>query len=99
MSLGAQPTKQQLDLALGNLTAGVGDFARKVDRIKSWVDTQADIDLEALGYTVQEITLIRTALIDLAQLAGIYRGNLALPTAKDFRQFTTVIAGPLPPIE
>jgi hypothetical protein len=53
----------------------------------------ANADLEALGYTPNEVAVLKTAYIDLEFLGQIWVGSATLPAPKDFRTFVRQLWG------
>ena len=93
MSVGLGITKAEIDKRAGDITSSFQRAFNDTATLKLYLDATADADLVALGYTAQEVTLIKSAWADLAQLGAIWTGTAALDTPKDFRTFVRQIWG------
>jgi hypothetical protein len=93
MSVGLPVTKDEVDKRSGDIARTFQKTFDDVVTLKGYLDATADADLEALGYTTQEVAVLKTSFADLAQLATIWTGNAALPAPKDFRQFVRQLWG------
>lgn len=93
MSVGIVTTKNTFDIASGQLAKQIAEWARSATDLDQYLDTLTDADLEALGYTADDVALLKSAAGDMATLAAIYRGEQAQAPAYDFRTFTLRIAG------
>jgi hypothetical protein len=93
MSLGLAVSKLELDSRSGEIAR---TFQRAFDDVlvlKGFLDATPDADLVALGYTSDEVAVLKTAWADLTQLANIWAGTANLAQAKDFRTFVRRIWG------
>lgn len=93
MSVGLPVTKNEIDSRAGDTARTFQRAFRDVLTMKGYLDQTPDPDLIALGYTANEIAILKTAWTDLTQLATIWTGGAALPEAKDFRAFVREIWG------
>jgi hypothetical protein len=93
MSIGLPISKQEVDTRSGDIARTFQRTFDDVVTMKGYLDATADADLIALGYTDQEVAVLKTSFADLAQLATIWTGAAALPAAKDFRQFVRQLWG------
>jgi len=93
MGIGIQPTKVDIDFRGGSVAAGLETQMAKVAEFKYFLDGQSDAALVTLGYTTDEVAVLRSAYGDLALLVQIYQGLATLPTAKDFRTFARQLWG------
>jgi hypothetical protein len=91
--IGLPVTKAELDTRSGNLARSFQANFEDVGILQAYFAATPDQDLVALGYTAQEVATIKTAFADLTQLATIWTGTAALPTAKDFRTFVRQLWG------
>jgi hypothetical protein len=93
MSVGLTVTKQEIDNRSGDLARAFQDHFIDVNTLQSFLLRTPNADLEAMGYTADEVAALKTAYTDLAQLSQIWVGAAALPAAKDFRQFVQRLWG------
>lgn len=93
IGLSASLSKVIIDGQLGTIAQQLNVVMEDIDNLKFFLDTLLDPDLEALGYTVDDITLLRTCTNDMNELKTIYIGAAALAEAKDFRTFIRRVWG------
>ena len=93
MAVGLAITKNEIDARSGDTARGFQKLFGDVLTMKSYLDQTPNADLEALGYTAQEVAVLKTAFADLFQLTEIWTGNSNLSQPKDFRQFVRQIWG------
>lgn len=93
MSVGLTWTKTDVDARSGSIARLFQQVFGDVATLKSFIDSQVDEDLVALGYTPVEVAKLRSAVNDMAQMGTIFVGQTALPTAKDFRTFISLLWG------
>jgi len=93
MSVGLAVTKQEIDGRAGDVARSFQRAFHDVGTLKLFLDATPDADLVALGYTQGEVTTLKTAINELAQLGTIWTGAAALPVAKDFRIFVQRLWG------
>ena len=93
MSVGIVVSKSDYDTHSGTLARQINEWAADALNLSSNVSTMADADLQNLGYTPDEVTLLRTCVADMAKLAQVYLGELELTPAYDFRTFLNRISG------
>lgn len=93
MSVGYPTTKADIDSRCGAIALAVRNVMDDVDHFKLMLDAKTDADLTALNYTAGDITTLRSAFVDLARLAAIYRGTQTQATTYDFRIFAKLLTG------
>jgi hypothetical protein len=93
VSVGFTTTKLTLDAQSGQLAQNLALFARSATNLEMYLTAVPDADLESLGYTADDVALLKSAAADMAKLAAIYRGEVEQTPAYDFRTFTLRIAG------
>lgn len=91
--LGLAVTKVDIDVVAGNLLLDIKAKLALATQVKEFLDTKTTEELEALGYTAQEVAVLKSAINDAAQLAQIYSGAATLAVAKDFRTFQKQLYG------
>lgn len=93
MSVGLAVTKAEIDSRAGEISR---NFQRAFDDVlvlKLFLDQTVDADLEALGYTLNEVAILKTAWADLTQLGTLWTGAAPLAAPKDFRTFVRQLWG------
>jgi hypothetical protein len=93
VGLNADLTKRTVDQQLGIIAQNLNVAFASVEELTIFLAGALDADLEALGYTPEEIPLVRSAAADMEQLRLIYLGEEDLPAAKDFRAFMRRVWG------
>lgn len=93
MSVGKVVGKADYDTNSGSLAAQINEWAQDVVNLSSNLQTMSESDLTNLGYSSEEVTLLRTCVNDMFRLAEVYYGHTELTPAYDFRQFLNRISG------
>jgi hypothetical protein len=65
----------------------------QVTPLKLRLEATTDTDLTVLGYTVEDVTLIRATVADLYLIQQIALGQTTLTTPYDFRTNTSKVTG------
>jgi hypothetical protein len=93
MSVGLNPSKGEIDNQAGIIARDLDSATSRCLDFKNYLDGKADADLVALGYTEEEVTILKSAYTDAAKLATIFRGLVAEPSIYDYRTFLKQIWG------
>jgi len=93
MSVGLPVTKDEIDRRSGDLARSFQKNFDDVITLQGYLAATVDADLIALGYTANEVAVLKTAFADLVELGTIWAGTAALPAPKDFRQFVRQLWG------
>lgn len=93
MAVGLAVTKGEIDARTGDIARGFQRTFEDVLTMQAYLDATPNADLVALGYSDQEVAVIKTAFADLTQLSTIWSGAAALPAPKDFRTFVRQLWG------
>lgn len=93
MSVGFPVAKLDIDAAVGQISLQLRDSISRVPGLKARIDAMSDADLSALGYTADDITLLKAVLADLSALQQLAFGQSTLPTAYDFRTYVSKVTG------
>lgn len=93
MPVGYQPSKAEIDGRAGEISRQFQSAFDDVVVLQGFLNRTPDADLVQLGYTIEDVALLKTAFLDLAQLGRIFAGAEALPEAKDFRTFVARLWG------
>ena len=93
MSVGLVITKTEIDTRAGETAQHFQRAFEDVLTMQTFLEATPNADLEGLGYSPQEVAVLKTAFTDLTQLAGIWAGQNNLPAPKDFRAFVRQLWG------
>lgn len=93
MSVGYTTTKATLDAQSGTLAQQIATWSRSAMNLQNYLLAATEADLIALGYTTDDVALLKSAGTDMAKLAQVYYGEMEQTPAYDFRTFTMRIAG------
>jgi len=94
VSVGLPVTKQEIDSRSGDLARAFQRLAGDTSTLKGYLDGATEEVLVELGYTTNEVAVLKTAITDLQQLlVAIGYGNEALATPKDFTAFLRQLWG------
>jgi hypothetical protein len=93
MSVGFVVSKSEIDSRMGNLARTFQQIFRDEVVMKGYFDSTVDADLQALGYTPQEVSVLKSAIADLDQLRLVATGEQDVTPAKDFTQFLHLLWG------
>lgn len=93
MAVGLTLTKDQFDSRIGSQSLQVLQVMQQWTALKKTVDAMQTDDLEALGYSADDVTLIRAAMEDTGKILAIFTGQEALAEAYDFTQNIGKLAG------
>lgn len=93
MSVGITLSKSDIDVRLGQLGISLNSAFNTVKLTKTYLDTQTDANLIALGYTQGEVNTLRSAILDLDNLRQVWEGTRTQGTAYDFRTFEKLLWG------
>ncbi len=93
MSVGFPSSKNDLDSRLGQLAVTLRNDLTEIRRLKAYLDTQTDGNLLALGYIQAEVNTLRSAYVDLDQLAQVYFGLATRTPAYDYQTFAKLVCG------
>lgn len=93
MSVGLPVSKGDVDQRAGSICSVLQMQFQAVLSFQGYLTATADADLIAMGYTDQEVAVLKTAFADLFQLAQVYTGAANQPTPKDFRTFARQLWG------
>jgi hypothetical protein len=95
MPVGYIVDKTQVDQISGRISRTIEEWAGEVANFETYLNATPDATLTAppFSYTTDEVALLKSAIVDLSQLAQIYKGTAALAAAKDFGEFSRRLAG------
>jgi len=93
MSVGLPVTKDEIDRRAGDLARSFQKNFDDVVTLQGFLASMVDADLIALGYTANEVAVLKTSFADLSQLGTIWTGVADLPAPKDFRTFVRQLWG------
>lgn len=84
MSAGFQVTKASLDQRIGASVVAGESWFEDVERIATWLAGKTDSEVIALGYTSDEVALIKSSFVDLDNLRKVAYGQQAQANANNF---------------
>ena len=93
MAVGYALSKGEIDARAGEISRMFQKAFDDVAVMKGFLDRTVDADLVAIGYTADDVALLKTAFSDLTQLGRIFIGGEALAAPKDFRTFVARLWG------
>ncbi len=94
MPVGLPVTKQEIDARAGDLTRNFQRLAGDTATLKGYLDGATEQVLIELGYTSNDVAVLKTAINDLDQLfIRIGYGKEALAAPKDFTTFARQLWG------
>lgn len=94
MSVGLPVTKQEIDSRSGDMARSFQRLAGDATTLKGYLDGATEEVLIELGYTSNEIAVLKTAISDLQQLlVTIGYGAEGLAAPKDFTVFLRQLWG------
>jgi hypothetical protein len=93
MSVGLPVTKDEIDSRAGDTARSFQKAFEDTITMQSYLTQTADADLVTLGYTEAEVSTLKSAFSDLAQLGQIFAGSAGLAAPKDFRTFVRQVWG------
>lgn len=93
MSVGLPVTKDEIDIRAGDIARAFQRLFGDVVTMQQYLLATPNPDLVELGYTEDDVAVLKTSFTDLMQLADIWVGNEALPEPKDFRAFVQQLWG------
>ena len=91
--VGYAVTQSEINSRAGDIARRFQDLFTDVATMTGYLDRTVDADLIALGYTSDDVALLKTAFADLGQLGRIWAGAEGLASPKDFRTFVARIWG------
>ena len=93
MAAGLVVTKGEVDARAGDIARTFQKSFEDVATMQGYLTATSEETLIALGYTADDVAILKTAYTDLAQLGRIWMGAEPLAAAKDFRVFVSRLWG------
>jgi hypothetical protein len=94
MSVGLPVTKQEIDSRSGDIARAFQRLAGDTATLKGYLDATPEQTLIDLGYTSNDVAVLKTSITDLEQLlVKIGYGQEPLAAAKDFTVFLRQLWG------
>jgi hypothetical protein len=81
MAVGFTADKTAINARAGDLARRVRDLLTDIERMQDWLESQDDADLAAVGYSPEDIVLLKAAFVDLDSLRQVAEGLQVGPTA------------------
>ena len=91
--IGIQYTKANVNELVGSTALDIAAAFTRVRQVKTWLDTQTVDDLVALGFSLEEATVIKSAYTDLSRAAAIGMGLDVQSEPYDFTTFARRLWG------
>jgi len=95
MTVGFEVSKGIIDSQAGNIAVQLRDLLERVASFNATLGTLTEDLLEGLGYTSNDIAILKSAYGDLTKLRNIYLGLDTQATAYDFTTFAKLLVGVL----
>jgi len=93
MAVGLPVTQSEINTRAGDIARAFQANFEDVATMQGYLEATPNSDLEALGFTADDVASLKTAFADLAQLGRIWSGLEALAAPKDFRTFVRRLWG------
>lgn len=93
MAVGFAADKAALDARAGHVALQLRDTLDAAGRLKAWLDTKQDADLVALGYTSDEVAILKSAYTALDALRLVATGQRTVPEADNFLFWASKLTG------
>jgi hypothetical protein len=93
MSVGLPVSKTEIDQRSGDTARAFQRAYEDAATMQMYLVATTEEQLVALGYTPQEVAVLKTAYNDLEFLGQVWVGQVAQPTPKDFRTFVRQLWG------
>lgn len=94
MSVGIPVGKFDVDNTSGTLARQISSWAEGVVKFQEeYLAGATEEQLILLGYTPEDVALLKSAITDLYQLANVYYGKASQAEAYDFRTFASRLVG------
>lgn len=93
MTLGFPTDKASIDSWAPTVIVEFRESLDKIQRLKTWLDTQQDSDLTALGYSAGEVAVLKSAFTDLNQAALVIHGQATQAQVNDFLFWARKLTG------
>ena len=93
MSVGLAVSKGEIDARAGDIARTFQRAFEDVTTLQAYLSSVTEQDLVAMGYSAQEVAVLKTGYNDLTQLGTIWVGAASLAQPKDFRTFVRQMWG------
>ena len=94
MSVGFQTSKQDVDSKSGSICRMIAAWADETIKFQEgFLAGATEQQLMDLGYTTDDVALLKSAISDMYRLAHVYQGVAAQSPAYDFRTFASRLTG------
>ena len=94
MAVGFATTKQDVDGKSGSLSRMIASWATDTIAFQEgFMEGATEQALTDLGYTTDDVALLKSAMSDLYKLAKVFRGEQDQTPAYDFRTFSGRLTG------
>jgi hypothetical protein len=93
MAVGFQVTKASLDQRVGSIVVAGEAWFEDVQRQAAWLAAQPDADITALGYTSEDVALVKSSFVDLENLRLTAYGQRTQSPASNFFFWASKLRG------
>jgi hypothetical protein len=94
MAIGRTITREELNSVAGGIGTSLWAVIDNIQKAKAVVDDYDAAALQSLfGFTAQDAADLKAAYADMGQLVEIFRGQVNLAVAKNFRPSTRKLLG------
>lgn len=94
MAVGFPEGKWDIDNRAGQVARNMRDVLREVESFNAWLGDHDDAFLTDVGYTTEDVSVLRGAFIDLTKLSRIAHGQDTQAEANDFFWNAKHLLGP-----
>lgn len=84
MSAGFQVSRAALDQRVGSCVVAGESWFEDVQRVAAWLAATPDVDIQALGYSTEEVAQMKSAFVDLENLRKVAYGQQSQASPSDF---------------
>ena len=93
MAIGFPANKPEIDIRAGQVVINLRTALEDIARIKTWLDGKPDAELIDLGYTSDEVTVLKSAFTDLDSLRKVATAQQGQAEPNDFLFFARRLTG------
>lgn len=94
MAVGYPWTKQSVDARAGHLVLTLRESLNGIQRLHEQLAGKTTQDLVEMGWTEEEVAVLKSAFVDLDRLARVAAGEETQAQPSDFWWFARHIVGP-----
>jgi hypothetical protein len=84
MAVGFPTDKDTIDAQAGQIIFTLRETLERAQRVKEWLDGTPNADLEALGYSANDVSILKSSYNDMDRLARIAEGQEVQASPSNF---------------